>query len=146
MFQAGYHGIPKKMGYKKADELLANFDLTSKAKLDYRKLSGGMKRRLAIAKAVIHDPEIIILDEPSAGLDVELRLELWDYIKKVNKQGKTILLTTHYLEEAQKLCKRIGIINNGEMQALGETKSLMKKLRKREDENLEEIYVRLLNG
>ncbi len=143
-YQAGYHGIPREEAYARADELLERFGLEDKADKKYRKLSGGMKRRLAIAKAMVHDPEILILDEPTAGLDVELRLELWDYMTKINEQGKTILLTTHYIEEAQKLCNRIGILNKGELIALDKKENLMdelshKHLKVRTQESLKKV-------
>ncbi len=127
-YQAGYHGIPRREAYERADKMLKKFGLYSKRDQKYRKLSGGMKRRLSLAKAMVHDPEILILDEPTAGLDVELRYELWDYMKEVNEEGKTILLTTHYIEEAQRLCERIGILNKGELIALDNKEDLMDKL------------------
>lgn len=109
--QSGYFGIKK--NDKKIDELLEALGLEDKADKGPRQLSGGMKRRLLIAKALVHDPEIIVLDEPTAGVDVELRNSLWEYVIKLNKEGKTIILTTHYLEEAETLCDRIGIMNKG---------------------------------
>jgi len=115
IYQAGFFDITRKVVSPRADELLYLFGLSQKANLEVKNLSGGMKRRLAIARAMIHQPKILILDEPTAGLDVELRVELWDYIRKLNKEGATILLTTHYLEEAENLCERIGIMNNGKM-------------------------------
>ena len=93
--------------------MLKQFGLIEKQNNSCRELSGGMKRRLQIAKALIHDPEILILDEPTAGVDIELRYMLWDFLKKINSEGKTILLTTHYIEEAEHLCDRIAIIDNG---------------------------------
>ena len=111
--QAGLYGIRKK--YRKTEEILNNVGLIDQKNSYARTLSGGMRRRLLVAKALVHSPEIIILDEPTAGVDVDLRKSLWDYIKKINKQGTTICLTTHYLEEAEELCDRITIINNGKV-------------------------------
>lgn len=112
---AGYYGISPKRAQNKIDEVIEYLDLKDFLNKRTRVLSGGMKRRLIIAKALIHDPEIIILDEPTAGVDVELRLSIWRYIQKLNKDGKTILLTTHYLEEAQELSNDIAFINQGKI-------------------------------
>jgi len=109
--QAGLYGVKKQD--RKTNEILDKMQLSDKKNSYARSLSGGMRRRLLIAKALVHDPEIVFLDEPTAGVDVELRMNLWDYIKILSKQGKTICLTTHYLEEAEKLCDHITIINNG---------------------------------
>ena len=109
--QAGYYGLPKKEAKERAAIMLEQFGLTEKRKSRSRELSGGMKRRIQIAKALVHDPPIVILDEPTAGVDIELRHMLWDYLKKINNDGKTILLTTHYIEEAEQLCETIAIIN-----------------------------------
>ena len=109
--QAGLYGVPKKE--RKTDEILENLKLTDQRNAYARTLSGGMRRRLLIAKALVHDPEIIILDEPTAGVDIDIRTSVWKYIKKINKNGKTICLTTHYLEEAESLCDNISIINYG---------------------------------
>ena len=111
--QAGLYGIKKKN--RKTEELLSKVGLLDQRNAYARTLSGGMRRRLLIAKALVHDPEIIILDEPTAGVDVELRYNLWEYVKELNKNGKTICLTTHYLEEAENLCEFITIINNGKV-------------------------------
>jgi ABC-2 type transport system ATP-binding protein len=110
---------------RRADLLLERFDLASKAKQPYTKLSGGMKRRLSLARALIHEPRLLILDEPTAGVDVELRLELWSLLRELNANGSTIILTTHYLEEAQELADRIGIIRDGTMVALDMTSRLI---------------------
>ena len=112
-FQAGYYGLSQNQAKERADIMLEQFGLTEKRNNSCRELSGGMKRRLQIAKALIHDPEILILDEPTAGVDIELRHMLWKFLKKINQEGKTILLTTHYIEEAEHLCDRIAIIDNG---------------------------------
>jgi len=120
---AGYYGIAKK--YRRTDEIIAAMGLEDKADIHARRLSGGMRRRLLIAKALVHSPKILVLDEPTAGVDVELRTQLWEYVKQLNKQGTTVLLTTHYLEEAETLCDRIAIINNGELVACEDKKTLM---------------------
>ena len=109
--QAGLYGVPKRK--RKTDEILENLKLTDQRNAYARTLSGGMRRRLLIGKALVHDPEIIILDEPTAGVDIDIRTSVWDYIKRISKQGKTICLTTHYLEEAENLCDNISIVNHG---------------------------------
>ena len=109
--QAGLYGVPKRK--RKTDEILENLKLTDQRNAYARTLSGGMRRRLLIGKALVHDPEIIILDEPTAGVDIDIRASVWDYIKRISKQGKTVCLTTHYLEEAENLCDNISIINHG---------------------------------
>ena len=123
--QAGLYGIPP--GERQSDELLAAMHLTDKANAYSRTLSGGMKRRLLVAKAMVHSPPILVLDEPTAGVDVELRRQLWDYVRKLNAQGVTIVLTTHYLEEAEELCDRIAIINHGRVIANEPTRELVSK-------------------
>ena len=125
VLQAGYYGIPRREASVRADDLLERFGLTSKASDKIWKLSGGMKRRLLIAKAMIHDPDILILDEPTAGVDVELRRSLWDYLRKRNADGKTILLTTHYIEEAEALCEEVAIIDRGRIIARGTPEELV---------------------
>ena len=109
--QAGLYGVPKKK--RKTDEILENLKLTDQRNAYARTLSGGMRRRLLIGKALVHDPEIIILDEPTAGVDIDIRTSVWNYIKRISSQGKTVCLTTHYLEEAENLCDNITIINHG---------------------------------
>ena len=128
--QAGYFNKDKKEAKKRALEMLEYFNLTDKRKSKARELSGGMKRRVQIAKAFIHDPPLIILDEPTAGVDIELRYQLWDFLKEQNKNGKTILLTTHYIEEAEKLCDQIAIINQGDIIANGKTEDLISNMGK----------------
>ena len=123
-FHGGYFGMPKKERKERAAELLDAFSLTSKRDERTRTLSGGMKRRLILARALMHRPELLILDEPTAGVDVELRLELWQYVQRINQEGTTILLTTHYLEEAEQLCSRIAFINGGEIVAEGTSPEL----------------------
>ncbi len=138
IYQAGYYGIPAKVAKPKAEELLHLFGLSEKAKLEVVKLSGGMKRRLTIARALMHEPKILFLDEPTAGLDAELRVELWEYIRKLNKAGATIFLTTHYLEEAEELCNRIAIINHGKILLIDEIKNILKL-----NGNLEKFYLEM---
>ena len=123
--QAGLYGIPP--ADRHSDELLAAMHLTDKANAYSRTLSGGMKRRLLVAKAMVHSPPILVLDEPTAGVDVELRRQLWDYVRKLHAQGVTIVLTTHYLEEAEELCDRIAIINHGRVIANEPTRELVAK-------------------
>jgi len=123
--QAGLYGIPA--GERMSDELLAAMHLTDKANAYSRTLSGGMKRRLLVAKAMTHSPPILVLDEPTAGVDVELRRQLWDYVRKLHAQGVTIVLTTHYLEEAEELCDRIAIIHHGNVIANEPTRELVAK-------------------
>ncbi len=124
--QAGMYGIKKKD--RITETILKLVSLEKQSKSYTRALSGGMKRRLLVAKALVHKPPIIILDEPTAGVDVELRSNLWDNVKQLNKQGVTIILTTHYLNEAEQMCDRIGILNNGSIVALDTTKNLLKKI------------------
>ena len=123
--QAGLYGIAQ--SDRKSDELLAAMHLTDKANAYSRTLSGGMKRRLLVAKAMVHSPPILVLDEPTAGVDVELRRQLWDYVRKLHAQGVTIVLTTHYLEEAEELCDRIAIIHHGRVIANEPTRELVSK-------------------
>ena len=125
-FQAGYYGVKKSIAKERAKKMLKQFGLETKANSTARQLSGGMKRRLQIAKSLVHDPPIVILDEPTAGVDLELRHMLWDYLKKINTEGKTILLTTHYIDEAELLCKKISIIDNGKIITTGNTNDLIK--------------------
>jgi ABC-2 type transport system ATP-binding protein len=125
IYQAGYYGLHGKPVRDRADEMLERFGLASKSKLIYTKLSGGMKRRLTIARALMFEPKLLLLDEPTAGVDVELRLELWAFLRELNRDGMTIILTTHYLEEAEELCSRIGIIEAGKLVALETTQKLI---------------------
>ncbi len=121
--QAGLYGVPKRK--RNTDEILENLKLTDQRNAYARTLSGGMRRRLLIGKALVHDPEIIILDEPTAGVDIDIRTSVWNYIKKISKQGKTICLTTHYLEEAENLCDNITIINYGKKIIEGSKQDLL---------------------
>lgn len=125
-FQSGYYGIKNNEAY--IEEVLTRLSLIDKREARTRQLSGGMKRRLLIAKALIHKPKLLILDEPTAGVDVELRHTLWEYVKDLNKGGLTILLTTHYLEEAEELCKRVAIVDQGKIRAIGQTRKLIEDL------------------
>ena len=122
--QSGYFGIKKNDAW--IDELLASLGLADKANANMRQLSGGMKRRVLVAQALVHKPQVIVLDEPTAGVDVELRQTLWQFIAKLNKQGSTVLLTTHYLEEAEALCSRIAMLKHGRVVALANTSELLK--------------------
>jgi ABC-2 type transport system ATP-binding protein len=125
IFQAGYFGLRGPQVKERADMLLERFGLASKSKLEYTRLSGGMKRRLTLARALINEPKLVILDEPTAGVDVELRLELWQLLRDLNGDGLTIFLTTHYLEEAEELCKTIAIIRDGRIVTQQSTESLI---------------------
>lgn len=140
--QAGFYGVAKKD--RRTDELLEIVELSDKAEAHMRSLSGGMKRRLMVAKALVHMPPILVLDEPTAGVDVELRQMLWENVRKLNRDGMTILLTTHYLEEAEELCDQIAIINHGEIVANEEKETLLsridaKEIRFRFDKEIKEI-------
>ena len=127
-FQAGYFGVTSNIAKKRVDEILKKLGIYDKKDNTARHLSGGMKRRVQIAKALVHNPPILILDEPTAGVDIELRHMLWDYLTILNNEGKTILLTTHYIEEAEKLCNEIAIINDGQIIKHGDTKSIIKEV------------------
>ena len=139
-FHGGYYGMRKAERTARIDELLDAFSLTEKRKAKANTLSGGMKRRVILARALMHNPKLIILDEPTAGVDVELRLELWQYMKKVNKQGTTILLTTHYIEEAEELCSTIALINQGKIVDRGTPTELKKRFKVK---TLEDVYLKV---
>ena len=126
--QAGFYGIPLKESLLKTEITLKRLGLWEKRNDQARTLSGGFKRRLMIAKALIHEPKLLILDEPTAGVDIELRREMWDFLKEINTQGTTIILTTHYLEEAEQLCKNIAIIDHGELVENTSMKDLLSRL------------------
>ncbi len=140
-YHAGYFGMPKRERRERAKELLETFSLTEKRDERTRTLSGGMKRRLILARALMHRPRLLILDEPTAGVDIELRLELWHYVQRINEEGTTILLTTHYLEEAEQLCDKIAFINEGEIVAQGTSDELAGKYGVG---NLEDAYLELV--
>lgn len=127
--QAGYYGVPRKQALERTEKILKDLELWDKRKLPSRTLSGGMKRRLLIARALVHKPRLLILDEPTAGVDVELRHSMWDYLRQLNKkEGTTILLTTHNLEEAEQLCKKVAIIKKGQIIKEGSTRSLLEEM------------------
>jgi ABC-2 type transport system ATP-binding protein len=140
-FHGGYFGMPRRERRERTKELLETFSLTEKRDERTRTLSGGMKRRLILARALMHRPRLLILDEPTAGVDVELRLELWHYVQQVNQEGTTILLTTHYLEEADQLCDRIAFINKGEIVAQGTSGELSARYGA---SSLEDAYLELV--
>lgn len=136
-FQSGYFGLAHNAAW--IDELIARLGLSDKADTNMRQLSGGMKRRVLVAQALVHKPPVIILDEPTAGVDVELRQSLWAFIRELNRAGHTILLTTHYLEEAQQLCNRVAMLRQGEIVALDTTANLMAS-----SDSLEAAFVRIM--
>lgn len=137
VYQAGYFGVPKIDAMKRARQLLDYFRLTEKKNQDFRKLSGGMKRRLLLCRALVHDPKILILDEPTAGTDLELRHHIWNYLQELNAEGKTIFLTTHYMEEAERLSKTIMIIDKGSLVHSGSKETLT------QNESLEKKFLEL---
>lgn len=126
--QAGYYGVPYALAKERAKKYLTQLDLWEKKDERARNLSGGMKRRLMIARALMHEPKLLILDEPTAGVDIELRRSMWDFLQQINREGITIILTTHYLEEAEMLCRNIGIIQRGELIENTSMKSLLSQL------------------
>lgn len=126
--QAGYYGVSRSLAKERAKKYLTQLDLWDKRNERARNLSGGMKRRLMIARALMHEPQLLILDEPTAGVDIELRRSMWEFLTQINEQGVTIILTTHYLEEAEMLCRNIGIISKGEVIENTSMKSLLNKL------------------
>lgn len=130
IYQGGYYGMPKKVCMQRAEELMKLFGIYDKRNASVRALSGGMKRRLVIARALIHKPKILILDEPTAGVDVELRHYLWGLLEKLNKEGTTIFLITHYIEEAEKLCDRVCILHKGKILEIDDKKQLIKRFEK----------------
>ena len=128
MNQAGYYGVTRKLALERAQKYLTELDLWDKRNARSRELSGGMKRRLMIARALMHEPRLLILDEPTAGVDIELRRSMWDFLQQLNEQGVTIILTTHYLEEAESLCRNIGIIDHGTIVQNTSMKALLSQL------------------
>ncbi|GBE09983.1 daunorubicin/doxorubicin resistance ATP-binding protein DrrA [bacterium BMS3Bbin12] len=126
--QAGYYGMARRRAFSRAEEVLHQLGIWEKRHTTARNLSGGMKRRLMIARALMHEPELLILDEPTAGVDIELRRSMWDFLRRINGQGTTIILTTHYLEEAESLCRHIAIINRGELVENTGMKQLLSRL------------------
>ncbi len=139
--QSGYFGIRRNDDW--IDEILANLDLTGKADDNMRRLSGGMKRRVLVAQALVHKPPVIVLDEPTAGVDVELRQGLWQFIRRLNREGHTIILTTHYLEEAEAMCQRIALMKQGRVVALDTTANLMAA---HPGASIEEVFIRTVNA
>jgi ABC-2 type transport system ATP-binding protein len=125
-YMGGYYGIPKAVRHERIEELLKRFDLVPHRSVKFQRLSGGLKRRAILGRALIHTPELLILDEPTAGVDVEQRHALWDYLREMNGRGKTIILTSHYLEEIQQLCNDIAIINHGRIVAHGTKEEFIK--------------------
>jgi len=140
--QAGYYGIPREEALARAEELFKALNLWEKRRDTPQRLSGGMKRRLMIARALIHRPRLLILDEPTAGVDVELRRSMWDYLKRINREGTTIILTTHYLEEAEQLCNNVAVINHGEIVA---NESMQSLLSRHGDRTLEDIFLEMID-
>lgn len=136
-YMGGYYGIPSTVRKERIDELIKRFDLEKHRQMKFQKLSGGLKRRAMLGRALIHTPDLLILDEPTAGVDVEQRHDLWQYLKEMNERGKTIILTSHYLEEIQYLCNDIAIINHGRIVAEGTKEEFMKDGKSVEERYLE---------
>jgi ABC-2 type transport system ATP-binding protein len=128
--QGGYYGMPVKLARQRAEKYLKELGLWDKRAVATRTLSGGMKRRLMIARALVHQPKLLILDEPTAGVDIEMRRSMWDFLQKINAEGTTIILTTHYLEEAEALCRHIGIISHGEIVEDTSIRELLRRLQR----------------
>ncbi len=141
LYHAGYYGVEKKKARERAEEMLERFALVGKRKDRVSTLSGGMKRRVMFARAMMHDPKILFLDEPTAGVDIELRYKLWEYIRELNRGGLTILLTTHYLEEAEELCEEIALINDGRIAAQDTSAGLKEVYGAR---SIEEVYLKVM--
>jgi ABC-2 type transport system ATP-binding protein len=143
VYHGGYYGLSGDAARARADQMMEVFDLTGKRDVRAPKLSGGMRRRLLLARALLHEPRLVILDEPTAGVDVELRQELWSYIRRLHAQGTTILLTTHYLEEAEALCEEIALISGGRIVARDTAAGLKQRY---EADNLEQVYLKTVAG
>jgi ABC-2 type transport system ATP-binding protein len=141
LYHAGYYGVERKKAEERASEMLERFELTGRREQRVNTLSGGMKRRVLFARALMHDPKILFLDEPTAGVDIELRYKLWEYIRELNRGGLTILLTTHYLEEAEELCEEIALINDGKIAAQGTSAELKKEYGV---SNIEGVYLKVV--
>ena len=137
--QSGYFGIRRNDAW--IDEVMHHLDLTAKADTNMRALSGGMKRRVLVAQALVHRPRVIVLDEPTAGVDVELRQGLWQFVRRLNREGHTVVLTTHYLEEAEAYCQRIAMLKAGRIAALESTESLLQRF---PGADLEEVFLRVM--
>ena len=140
-YMGGYYAIPDDIRKARVDELITRFDLEEHRNVKFQKLSGGLKRRAMLGRALVHTPDLLILDEPTAGVDVEQRRDLWEYLKEMNERGKTIILTSHYLEEIQYLCNEIAIINNGKIVAEGTKEEFMKG-----GKSIEEAYLEVTRG
>ena len=141
LYHAGYYGVEKRKARERTEELLERFGLVGKRKDRVNTLSGGMKRRVMFARALMHDPEILFLDEPTAGVDIELRYSLWEYIRELNRGGLTILLTTHYLEEAEELCEEIALISDGRIAAQDTSAGLKARY---DAKSVEEVYLKVM--
>ncbi|MCU0835565.1 MAG: ABC transporter ATP-binding protein [Chromatiaceae bacterium] len=126
--QAGYYGIPRRQARARAEHYLRKLELWDRRDTEMRQLSGGLKRRLMIARALVHEPRLLILDEPTAGVDIEIRRSMWDFLRQINREGTTIILTTHYLEEAESLCRNIAIINGGRIAERSQMSALLARL------------------
>lgn len=137
-YMGGYYGISKAVRAERIEQLIERFDLQQHRDVKFQKLSGGLKRRAMLGRALVHTPDLLILDEPTAGVDVEQRKDLWEYLKEMNERGKTIILTSHYLEEIQYLCKEIAIINHGKIVAEGTKEEFMKG-----GKSVEEAYLEI---
>lgn len=140
-YVGGYYGVPFAVRTRRREELLTRFDLLSHREKPFRTLSGGLKRRVMLARALIHDPDLLIFDEPTAGVDVALRHDLWRYMRELNAAGKTIILTSHYLEEVEMLCNQIAIMNNGKIAVRGAKADFMK-----DGKRLEDVYLAVTKG
>jgi ABC-2 type transport system ATP-binding protein len=127
--QAGYYGVPRREARVRAERYLRQLDLWDRRDTEMRKLSGGLKRRLMIARALVHEPRLLILDEPTAGVDIEIRRAMWSFLREINRAGTTIILTTHYLEEAESLCRNVAIINQGQIAERADIGDLLRRLR-----------------
>lgn len=138
-YMGGFYGMPAAQRKERIAQLLKQFELEAHAQKRFRELSGGLKRRVMLARAMIHNPDLLILDEPTAGVDVELRRELWKYLELINKQGKTILLTTHYLEEVERLCNTVAFINKGKLIKIGKKTDFIQN-----GTSLEDVYVQII--
>jgi ABC-2 type transport system ATP-binding protein len=143
VYHGGYYGLPREMAEERAERMIEVFDLRSKRDVRAPKLSGGMRRRLLLARALLHEPRLVILDEPTAGVDIELRHELWRYIRRLHRQGTTILLTTHYLEEAETLCEEIALIGSGRIIARDTAAGLKHRY---EADSLEDVYLKTVGS
>jgi ABC-2 type transport system ATP-binding protein len=127
--QAGYYGVPRREAWVRAERYLRQLDLWDRRDTEMRRLSGGLKRRLMIARALVHEPRLLILDEPTAGVDIEIRRSMWSFLRDINRAGTTIILTTHYLEEAESLCRNVAIINHGTIAERADIDALLRRLR-----------------